>query len=258
MLGGWGPVLDGKNGIIPDLPSRLWAQGHYAKLPFISGTNLDEGTLFTAQSISTNDQILQSMTAIFTPSPEAFNSTAAVISKILALYPDNPAAGSPYGTGNETFGLSPAYKRYASLSGDIFFQALRRAWIQTATKAGIQTYGYLFSDPRATVPLVINPPPAQGSLGVPHASEIAFVYGGPQDNSAANTLSERMTNYWLSFATSLTPNDGKGVDRPNWPRYTIANQNLLQLNGDDTKVIPDSYRAEQLAAIIKQSGVLSR
>ena len=37
------PVIDGPDGLIPDLPSRLFAQGKFAKLPFIAGTNLDEG-----------------------------------------------------------------------------------------------------------------------------------------------------------------------------------------------------------------------
>lgn len=39
----WDPVLDGPQGLYPDLPSRLVKKGHFAKLPFISGTVLDEG-----------------------------------------------------------------------------------------------------------------------------------------------------------------------------------------------------------------------
>jgi carboxylesterase type B len=42
---GFDPTIDGAGGLYPDLPSRLFAQGHFAKLPFISGTNLDEGKL---------------------------------------------------------------------------------------------------------------------------------------------------------------------------------------------------------------------
>lgn len=37
------PNLDGPNGIIPDLPSKLYAEGHFSKIPRISGCNLDEG-----------------------------------------------------------------------------------------------------------------------------------------------------------------------------------------------------------------------
>ena len=37
------PVLDGPSGVLPDLPSRLLAEGRFSKIPFIAGTNLDEG-----------------------------------------------------------------------------------------------------------------------------------------------------------------------------------------------------------------------
>lgn len=39
----WSPTLDGPGGLYPDLPSRLYAKGQFAKLPFITGANLDEG-----------------------------------------------------------------------------------------------------------------------------------------------------------------------------------------------------------------------
>ena len=38
------PVLDGPDGLVPDLPSNLFASGKFSKIPFIAGTNLDEGT----------------------------------------------------------------------------------------------------------------------------------------------------------------------------------------------------------------------
>jgi carboxylesterase type B len=37
----WIPTFD--NSILPTLPSELIQQGHFARLPFIAGTNLDEG-----------------------------------------------------------------------------------------------------------------------------------------------------------------------------------------------------------------------
>lgn len=40
---GFDPTIDGPGGLYPDIPSRLFAKGHFAKLPFIAGTNLDEG-----------------------------------------------------------------------------------------------------------------------------------------------------------------------------------------------------------------------
>jgi acetylcholinesterase len=40
---GFDPTIDGPGGLFPDIPSKLFARGQFARLPFIAGTNLDEG-----------------------------------------------------------------------------------------------------------------------------------------------------------------------------------------------------------------------
>ena len=40
------PVIDGPGGLIPDLPSKLVSEGKIADIPFMAGTNLDEGEPF--------------------------------------------------------------------------------------------------------------------------------------------------------------------------------------------------------------------
>lgn len=37
------PTLDGPDGLYPDLASLSLSKGNFARLPFIAGTNLDEG-----------------------------------------------------------------------------------------------------------------------------------------------------------------------------------------------------------------------
>ncbi|KIK65979.1 hypothetical protein GYMLUDRAFT_158288 [Collybiopsis luxurians FD-317 M1] len=227
----WSPTIDGPGGFIPELPSLLFQKGIFAKIPFISGTNLDEGSLLTL--------IKEIIVANFSP-PAVPSVTEAQLEaaadRLLELYPDIPALGSPFNTGNETFGLSQGFKRAAAIDGDISFHSQRRLWIQTASNAGVKTFGYLFTQPQPE-----NPP----FLGVSHGSEIDFVYGIPPDNSSsALAISEIMIDYWVSFATSLNPSDGKGVPRPTWEQYTPHNQVLIQLNGDNTTIIPDNYRQE--------------
>ena len=39
----WVPVIDGSEGLIPALPSELYTAGAFPRVPFIAGTNLDEG-----------------------------------------------------------------------------------------------------------------------------------------------------------------------------------------------------------------------
>ncbi|TBU28362.1 extracellular triacylglycerol lipase precursor [Dichomitus squalens] len=248
------PVIDGPNGIIPDLPSKLLAAGHFSKIPFIAGTVLDEGTDFVPQSISSEQELIEFLVISDNP----FNPTLSTkfqqdIATLLQLYPDIPALGSPFGTGNETFGLSSEYKRASALLGDASFQAPRREWIQTAAAAGVTTYGYIFTDQHAAA--------ADPAAGVQHASEIPYVYGDPtvtESNMGVGVLATSMTHYWISFAVSGTPNDGKGLPRTAWPQYQPNNQVLIQfdttnLTSDLSKatfaIIPDTYRAQQISFI---------
>lgn len=72
----------------------------------------------------------------------------------------------PFDTGNETFGLSSAFKQFAAIYGDAQFQAPRRHFLRQANKHGnTQTWTYLFEQytPGAlpylgcTFPLSISP-----------------------------------------------------------------------------------------------------
>jgi len=236
------PTLDGPDGLYPNIASRLLSEGHFARLPFIAGTNLDEGTLFTSPTIASEQAIREDIIANFTP--PAFGPSeevADVADTLIRLYPNVPALGSPYNTGNETFGLSSVYKQTAAIIGDVSFQSQRRYWSQHASNFGVKTYAYLFTQPQPSFP---------AALGVSHGREVAFVYGVPPDNStSAITLSRIMIDYWVSFATSLDPNDGRGISRPQWSEYTNDQQEVMQLNGQDLKMIPDNYRAKQIGFI---------
>lgn len=57
------------------------------------------------------------------------NTSRAVVAPVLDLYPSDPAAGSPFGTGDE-FAYTPQYKRIAAFVGDFGFQAPRRFFVQ--------------------------------------------------------------------------------------------------------------------------------
>ncbi|KAL1702609.1 Alpha/Beta hydrolase protein [Schizophyllum commune] len=238
----FGPVIDGPGGVVPDLPSTLYAQGNYTLLPTISGNVLDEGTLFVPNPYAnlTTDTIVDVLIKNFsTPliDAEVFSSS---ISKVVSLYPEDPSVGSPYGSGNETFGLHPGYKRIASLVGDINFDALRRGWAQMSASAGVPTYNFIFSQ---------RQPGYSPTLGVPHGSNYAFQFGTEEPEDP--TLATALMQYWLSFATSLDPNDGLGTERPNWPVYDADNEVLLRLQDDNITTIPDDYRKEQIDFVLE-------
>ena len=57
------------------------------------------------------------------------------------LYPNDPAQGSPFGTGDENQ-LSPQYKRMSAIQGDLVFQAPRRFFLtQCASMQDPWTFG---------------------------------------------------------------------------------------------------------------------
>ncbi|KZT41185.1 extracellular triacylglycerol lipase precursor [Sistotremastrum suecicum HHB10207 ss-3] len=235
------PVIDGEGGMIPDLPSVLQSRGLVSRIPFIAGTNLDEGTLFTDQTVNSSAGVENGLLETQMPSTFPLPILQSAVARILDLYPDDPSLGSPFSTGNETFGLSSQYKRAAAINGDMNFQALRRAWIQSATSHGVGVYGYLFTDPQ----------PNSGALGVSHSKEIVYVFGvqALTGDPAVALLSVQMMDYWISFAVSLNPNDGKGSKRPFWSPYTSTNQEIIQLNSANLTMIPDNYRKEQISFI---------
>ena len=144
------PVIDGPDGLLPDLPSKLLAAGKFSKIPFMAGTVLDEGTDFVPTQISSDAQLEEFIVVADNPfAPSLTLQFQQDVGTLLALYPDNAALGSPFGTGNETFGLSSEYKRAMAMLGDVSFQAPRREWIQAATAAGVTTFGYIFTDQNA-------------------------------------------------------------------------------------------------------------
>lgn len=83
---------------------------------------LDEGTRFVnGTSINTDQDIIDWLTARF-PGLYFGITDVPAIRELLEHYPASPAAGSPYGTGDETFGQGAQYKRFASIFGDLLFQ----------------------------------------------------------------------------------------------------------------------------------------
>ncbi|KAH8111494.1 esterase 1 [Phellopilus nigrolimitatus] len=234
------PVIDGPGGIIPDLPSKLFPNGEFAHIPFIAGTNLDEGTLFIPPTLNSSALLSTWLVANTTPTTVPPAKYHAVIDTILELYPDILALGSPFGTGNDTFGLNSEFKRASAVQGDISFQSLRREWTQAASLQGVKVFAYLFTDPQTSS--------GAPQLGVSHGSEIAYVYGIAPNGPESVTLSHNMIDYWVSFANSLDPNDDHGnTTRTLWAQYTPTSESVLELNGENLTMIPDTYREKQIS-----------
>lgn len=264
-----------------ELPSAQFAAGRFPSTPFISGSNLDEGTLFSPVSLTTDDGFDAAAMALL-----GGPAIQPLLPQLRALYPNDPVVGSPFDAplfgrnSSDRFYTPKAtnqYKRIAAAAGDGLFQVGRRQQLQ-ASAARVNCWSYLFKQPLPSV-ILLDP-----SKGVAHASELQFVFAqppapftgavtnastaaaaakaGPADirrtaelmtgelplfccrSCALTDTPSHTTAAWIHFATRLSP---AGKDVPAWPVYG-SQANTLQIQGvSDTKVIVDDHRKPQMA-----------
>ncbi|KAJ7151812.1 alpha/beta-hydrolase [Mycena crocata] len=234
----WSPSVDGD--IVVQNPAVSVSQGAYAKIPLLTGDDDDEGTVFSFSSfnVTTEDGFLQYLRDLYLP-----QATADQISRVAALYPQDPTQGSPFGTGTDNQ-LTPQYKRIAAVAGDFIFQAPRRAFLQQASKTQ-NTWSWL--NKRDKLP----------SFGSSHTAAMALFFAtapSPRDNVAANAL--------INFINTLDPNRpaASASQLANnsvfWPKYQTPSSkgstSLLTFTDPlATEITADNYRADAMQSIIE-------
>jgi carboxylesterase type B len=215
------PRPDGK--ALPESPELLAQAGRYTQVPFLIGDQEDEGTLFSLfqTNITNTDQLVDYFSTVFFP-----RTDRSLVEELVAQYPDDPSAGSPFRTGIFN-SLYPQYKRLAAILGDIAFTLARRFFLETANSVypDVPAWSYLASYDYG-FPL----------LGTYHGSNSVdsvglTLGGGPQ---------RAFEKYYISFINSLDPNSLQ-TNAANWPQYKDDAQ-LLQLNLLSDNLLADDFR----------------
>ncbi|KAH9915056.1 carotenoid ester lipase [Epithele typhae] len=218
----WFPRADG--GYIKQEPQHQLISGAIATIPFVIGNDLDEGSAlsFPTLNLTTDDEVLDYIQANFFR-----NTSRAVVANVLNLYPQDPAAGSPFGTGSN-HSYSPQYKRISAIQGDFFEQAPRRLFVQQLGNRQ-SVYNYLSEIDQVD------------GIGAAHGTELTNIYGGGD-----------MADYLIRFAATLDPN---GDGAPAWPRYTTENPALLTFRDrvPFVNVTMDTYRIAGMAFLTQLS-----
>ena len=213
-------------------PEILAENGQFAKVPFIIGDQEDEGTLFSLvqYNITTTAELVNYLSTIY-----FHDATVAQIEALVAIYPEDPSAGSPFNTGalNEIY---PQYKRIAALLGDLSFTLTRRIFLSIASQvhSDVPSWSYLASYDYGT-PI----------LGTFHASDILTTYG-----ITPGIPSTTIQNYYISFFNTMNPNEGT-IGEILWPQWSES-QELLHFLAASNELLADDFRSESYN-YIKQS-----
>jgi carboxylesterase type B len=209
--------------VLPDSPEVLAQSGKYTQVPFLIGDQEDEGTLFSLfqTNITNTDQLVNYFSTVFFP-----RTDRKLVEELVAQYPDDPSAGSPFRTGIFN-SLYPEYKRLAAILGDIAFTLARRLFLETANIVypDVPTWSYLASYDYG-LPLLGT---YHGSNGV---DSFGLTIGGGSQRA--------FEKYYISFINTLDPNTLQ-TNAVDWPQYKDDAQ-LLQLNLLGDNLLADDFR----------------
>ncbi|OCH92476.1 carotenoid ester lipase precursor [Obba rivulosa] len=211
-FGRWQVVIDDE--FIVDQPETLLREGRVARVPYVVADTEDEGTqtALNLTAITTDEDVATYLNVDGLP-----GLPQDQIDLILELYPSDPAAGSPFGTG-DLYNITPQYKRMAAIIGDLEFHAQRRFFLNE-TSHSQPAWSYLSKEFK--LPFV----------GATDLSDLLNLYG-PGD----------LTDYLINFAAHGTPNNGSGFF---WPQWTKAEPHQLNIANDSSLSIePDTFRSE--------------
>lgn len=174
-------------------PEAARAAGNTARVPVLTGTNANEGILFTFTQNDTNVYLRSSLPGL----------TDAQLQTILAAYP----IGSP--------GIRTQTEQIARIYTELGFQCPSAIYANDSAAAGIPTWRYYYNATFAN----IQPIPGV-NFGPYHASEIPIVFGtysvydSPTrgvSTASQRRLSELMQNMWATFAKNPA-----GGPAPGW------------------------------------------
>ncbi|ORY76325.1 cholinesterase [Protomyces lactucae-debilis] len=218
------PRPDGK--VLPDSPDKLLQQGQYAKVPLIIGDQEDEGTLFSLmqQNLTTTEELSDYLQKYF-----FINARRETIDALVATYPDDPTAGSPFRTGYFN-NFYPQFKRLAALLGDIVFTLTRRVFLENYSKEVPETWSFLSS--------YFYGIPILGTFHVSDSIALFYTHGYAQST---------LQRYYINFINNLDPNVGSSPSMQ-WPSWTQTQQ-LLNIEAFSSKLIPDTFRSDSAAVL---------
>lgn len=230
----WFPRPDPSDGFYPTSPDAVVDTTAYAKVPIIIGDQEDEGTLFSLvqKNITTNDDLITYIQQFF---PE---SAPAVSETLVNSYPDDPAFGSPFRTGDK-FNIYPQYKRLAAITGDFSFTLTRRSYLSDVTARGVAAWSYINTYLHGN-----------SSLGTFHGADTL--------NDRSTALSKVAQNATQTYYIAFTYHQDPNAITPSvqWPKWNGTNRELLNFTLNQVELGTDFFREQQYQVLRSLNGKL--
>ena len=187
----FGVTVDGD--VLPDQPRNLINAGNFAKLPYLVGTNTDEGTIFHIgePTVKTEDEYIAALKRRYGDVDGA---------AIAARYPV-----SDYPSPQEAL---------MRVTGDSSLVCGTYDSARRIAAGGVPVYVYNFDRPIPISALQAF------NLRATHGAEIAYIFGtAPADLPADDVaLGLTMQGYWARHALAGNPNGGGAPEWPAWQR----------------------------------------
>jgi para-nitrobenzyl esterase len=207
------PCIDDES--LPQHPIKAIQEGYAKDIELIIGSNLEEWKFWRAFEPNFEEleesQIKERIVRLMQNAGEDENKLEELI--------------NTYKKSREEFG-SPInmHETYEAFMSDSIFRIPAYKIAEAQSKYQKNTYLYVFK---------WKTPFNNGRYGAMHALEIAFVFGSfwkdhlwtfPKKTTETETLSQKMMDYWTSFARTGNPNFD-GVLK--WPQYSTENRETI-------------------------------
>ena len=194
-------IIDGA--FLPDQPRALFAAGAFSKVPYILGSNAEEG----------NGQIRGPLPALLDSQGGYLGALRSLFGEraeqVAALYPPEDFPPTDLGS-SELLAL-------ARVIGDRENVCPTYDTARRAAAGGADVYLYNFARP--------DPEPPYSDLGPDHLAEIGYVFGSIDLMTEENEeVARAMQGYWTRLAHTGDPN-GEGAEE--WPRYEEASDERI-------------------------------
>ncbi|KAK7044435.1 carboxylic ester hydrolase [Favolaschia claudopus] len=223
----WQPRIDGD--VIVQNAWTSIRDGAYAKFPILSPICDDEGTIVVLPllNITTTEELVGYLRSYLLQ-----NASPAQVRELVNLYPDDPAQGSPFGTGLD-FQIAPEYKRIASLIGDLELISPRRFFLQHAS-------------PRQNVWGSLSKLGKTTEFGAYHTSDTPVWF------TNTTVVGYMGMDALLNFVNRLDPNSPSA--KVFWPKWNSpskeGNTSLLTFSDSGTvNITADNFREEGMALL---------